>query len=106
MHSTIALRPYQHECLDAIVQALDRDVRRQLAVLPTGTGKTIIFANLIGQRPGRAIVLAHRDELIQQAAATPKQLATLHKMRITAPANIKVGQASDLIAQRITARCI
>ncbi len=59
MHSTIALRPYQHECLDAIVQALDRDVRRQLAVLPTGTGKAIIFASLIGKRSGLALVLAH-----------------------------------------------
>jgi ATP-dependent helicase IRC3 len=34
--------------------------------LPTGTGKTVIFSHLIDQRPGRSLVLAHRDELIRQ----------------------------------------
>ena len=37
-------------------------------VLPTGGGKTIVFASLLHRRPGRALILAHRDELIQQAA--------------------------------------
>ena len=46
---------------------LTRGVQRPLLVLPTGTGKTIIFALLIQQRHGRALILAHRDELIQQA---------------------------------------
>src|SRR5262245_57405658 len=65
--TTVALRPYQGECLTAIEEALARGVRRQLVVLPTGTGKTIVFSALIRQRSGRVIVLAHRDELIQQA---------------------------------------
>src|SRR5438552_469791 len=64
--ATLSLRDYQIECLDAIQAAEDSEIRRQLVVLPTGTGKTIIFANLIQVRPGRALVLAHRDELIQQ----------------------------------------
>src|SRR5262249_38209976 len=37
-------------------------------VLPTGTGKTIVFALLVQRRPGRSLILAHRDDLIQQAA--------------------------------------
>jgi superfamily II DNA or RNA helicase len=65
--SAISLRDYQLECLGAIDSAEQRGVKRQLVVLPTGTGKTVIFSHLIQQRPGRALVLAHRDELIQQA---------------------------------------
>ena len=36
--------------------------------MPTGTGKTIVFALLVQRRRGRSLILAHRDELIQQAA--------------------------------------
>jgi ATP-dependent helicase IRC3 len=42
-------------------------ITRPLVALPTGTGKTVVFSHLIDQRPGRALVLAHRDELIRQA---------------------------------------
>ena len=66
---TISLRPYQHEALAAIAEAESRGVRRQLVALPTGTGKTVIFAHLLQQRSQRALVLAHREELIEQAAS-------------------------------------
>ena len=36
--------------------------------MPTGTGKTVIFSHIVSNRPGRALVLAHREELIGQAA--------------------------------------
>jgi ATP-dependent helicase IRC3 len=65
---TISLRPYQQEALAAIAEAESRGIRRQLVSLPTGTGKTVIFAHLLQQRSKRALVLAHRDELIEQAA--------------------------------------
>jgi superfamily II DNA or RNA helicase len=60
-------RPYQREAVAAILAAATRGVRRPLLALPTGTGKTIVFALLVRQRGGRALVLAHCDELIQQA---------------------------------------
>src|SRR5207237_8083938 len=60
-------RPYQHEAVAALLAAAARGVQRSLLVLPTGTGKTIIFALLVQRRGGRALILAHRDELIQQA---------------------------------------
>src|SRR5215471_598070 len=62
-------RPYQHEAVAALLAAAVRGVQRPLLVLPTGTGKTIIFALLVQRRGGRALILAHRDELIQQAVA-------------------------------------
>jgi ATP-dependent helicase IRC3 len=60
-------RPYQHEAVAALLATAVRGVQRPLLVLPTGTGKTIIFALLVQRRGGRALILAHRDELIQQA---------------------------------------
>src|SRR6266446_3936126 len=60
-------RPYQYEAVAALLAASARGVQRPLLVLPTGTGKTIVFALLVQRRGGRALILAHRDELIQQA---------------------------------------
>ena len=54
----LALRPYQEEAIEAINTASDEGVQRPLVALPTGTGKTVVFAHLIDQRPGRSLVLA------------------------------------------------
>src|SRR5215831_4301484 len=62
-------RPYQYEAVAALLAATARGVRRPLLVLPTGTDKTIVFALLVQRRRGRSLILAHRDELIQQAVA-------------------------------------
>lgn len=66
--STITLRDYQHEAVEAILAAPAQGWNRVLAAMPTGAGKTVVFASVIQRRPGRALVLAHRDELITQAA--------------------------------------
>src|ERR1035438_2025531 len=63
----LALRPYQEQAIEAVSIAEARGVRRQLVVLPTGSGKTVVLAHLVNRRPGRALVLAHRDELITQS---------------------------------------
>src|SRR6516162_6945149 len=60
-------RPYQYEAVAALLAATARGVHRPLLVLPTGTGKTIVFALLVQRCRGRSLILAHRDELIQQA---------------------------------------
>lgn len=61
------LRDYQHEAVTACLDAASAGQRRALVVLPTGTGKTVAFAELIRRRGGRALVVAHRDELLAQA---------------------------------------
>ena len=66
--STLQLRDYQQETIDAVNDGAAEGVNRPLVALPTGTGKTVIFAHLLAQRGGRGLVLAHRDELIRQAA--------------------------------------
>lgn len=64
----IQLRRYQQECLDEILASADRGVKRMLVALPTGTGKTVIFSQLPRVLPGRMLVIAHREELLDQAA--------------------------------------
>lgn len=69
------LRPYQQEALAAIDAAEARGVRCQAVVMATGLGKTTVFSHLISRRNhlGRTLVVAHRRELIQQAARRIQQ---------------------------------
>lgn len=65
------LRKYQIEAKEAIQRAWISGVLKTLLVLPTGTGKTIVFCRLAEDcvRDGeRVLILAHRGELLDQAA--------------------------------------
>ncbi len=65
------LRPYQTEALTAIQSDWASGYNRTLLVLPTGCGKTIVFAKLIESEVSegrRCLILAHRGELLDQAA--------------------------------------
>lgn len=65
------LRPYQEESKKAIFSEWDKGNKKTLLVLPTGTGKTIVFSVVTADcvRKGeRVLILAHRGELLDQAA--------------------------------------
>lgn len=65
------LRPYQQEAKTAVQQQWANGKKKTLLVLPTGTGKTIVFSKLAEDcvRKGeRVLILAHRGELLDQAA--------------------------------------
>lgn len=65
------LRPYQQEAKDAIFSEWEDGIKKTLLVLPTGCGKTIVFAMVAEEcvRQGnRVLILAHRGELLDQAA--------------------------------------
>lgn len=65
------LRPYQQAAKAAVLDEWDRGVDKTLLVLPTGTGKTIVFSAVAEEavkRGGRVLILAHRGELLEQAA--------------------------------------
>lgn len=68
---SVSLRPYQQEAYDAIFEKWDEGQRKLLLSLPTGCGKTVVFAKVIEnlvRRGERVLVLAHRAELLTQAA--------------------------------------
>lgn len=65
------LRPYQEEAKESVFREWEEGKTRTLLVLPTGTGKTIVFAKITEDcvRQGqRVLILAHRGELLEQAA--------------------------------------
>lgn len=71
MGNLMQLRPYQQEAHDAIFDKWNAGADKLLLVLPTGTGKTIVFsavANDCVRQGKRVLILAHRGELLEQAA--------------------------------------
>lgn len=65
------LRPYQEAAREAIENEWASGTKRTLLVLPTGTGKTVVFSKVAEDqvRAGnRVLILAHRGELLDQAA--------------------------------------
>ena len=71
MGGAVELRPYQQEAIDAIRGQWADGNMRTLLVCATGTGKTTIFGEVARrcmEKGNRTLVLAHRGELIDQAA--------------------------------------
>ncbi len=67
----IELRPYQQAAVDAVLHEWDIGHNKTLLVLPTGCGKTICFAKIAESQVrvgNRVLILAHRGELLEQAA--------------------------------------
>ena len=65
------LRPYQKEAVEAIIGQWDNGFKRTLLVLPTGTGKTVVFSKVVEEEVkdgSKALILAHRGELLEQAS--------------------------------------
>lgn len=86
LREALSPRPYQNECIRAVLDAASQGTRRPACVLPTGSGKTIIFSHLCRHWneygfPGRVLILVHRDELVRQ---------TVDKLQRVAP-HLKVG---------------
>jgi superfamily II DNA or RNA helicase len=63
----MALRDYQQRAVNGIEEAWNTN-QSTMVVMPTGSGKTVLFAEIIKRRyPLRTLVIAHREELILQA---------------------------------------
>ena len=67
----LGLRPYQIECIEALRRAYAAGRRAPILMMPTGGGKTIVFAEVARSaraKGRRVVVLVHRRELLRQAA--------------------------------------
>lgn len=100
------LRPYQAQAKDAVLSEWNKGYRKTLLVLPTGTGKTVVFSKVVENQVnqgGRALILAHRGELLTQAAdklrAACGMDCALEKAEFTSlgsPLRITVGSVQSL----------
>ena len=67
----LELRPYQETARQKVQEEWKEGKKRTLLVLPTGTGKTIVFSKIIEDRVKkgeRVLVIAHRGDLLEQAS--------------------------------------
>ena len=111
MNTTLNLRPYQSEALTAVRSAYKAGKRRVIVSLPTGTGKTVVFAHFpkVLQMKKRLLVLAHREELLLQArdkfqSIDPELKAEIEQAAFRATADAKVVIASVPTLARNAAR--
>ena len=71
------LREYQTEAVDRVEDAFGQGKSSALIVLPTGTGKTVVFCELIKRMHARgrtSLVIVHERELMDQAAASIRRM--------------------------------
>lgn len=65
------LRPYQEAAVNSILGEWEQGHQHTLLVLPTGTGKTVVFSKVVEEEVSKgekALILAHRGELLEQAS--------------------------------------
>ncbi|WP_422923094.1 DEAD/DEAH box helicase [Singulisphaera sp. PoT] len=70
---TLTARPYQVEATEAVRREFAGGRKSTLVILPTGTGKTVLFSKIsraVVEKGGRVLILAHRGELVDQAVNT------------------------------------
>jgi superfamily II DNA or RNA helicase len=83
---SLTLRGYQMAAVDRVLDALG-EKESTLLVLPTGCGKTVVFSEVARRWDGRVLVLAHREELVRQAA---------DKLRDAAGRGVGVEMAAEM----------
>jgi len=74
------LRPYQTECINAVREGW-KEYNRLLIVMATGGGKTVCFSMIAQEevaRGGRVLILAHTDELLEQAIDKLRKSTGIH----------------------------
>ena len=75
----LTLRPYQQKAVQASLRAYEQGTHRQVLHMATGTGKTVVLCDLIRKVPSsstakRILIMAHRDELIDQMASSIQRM--------------------------------
>lgn len=95
------LRNYQSEALESVETAFAAGKRRVAVVIPTGGGKTVVFAHLIARQPAgtRVLVLAHRSELVDQAAAKIRDICP--DRRVGVVRNVENDHTADVVVAMV-----
>jgi DNA repair protein RadD len=74
------IRLYQGEAERDIYSAWSNGARNTLLVLPTGSGKTVIFSDILRQHKGASCAIAHRQELVSQISLALAREEVKHRI--------------------------
>lgn len=106
----IQLRPYQAGAKDAILGAWNSGQRKTLLSLPTGCGKTIVFSSVADEqvkKGHRVLIMAHRNELLAQAAEKVQRVSglstSLEKAATTSegnPSKVVIGSVQSMSSDK------
>ncbi|MEW5302468.1 MAG: hypothetical protein WDW36_005249 [Sanguina aurantia] len=86
----LKLRDYQEVCVAAVMKAYEGGSMAQIIEMPTGAGKTVVFANIIKRireklkdraQPPRVLVIAHRTVRPRSPPGSPHLNAQQHTLR-------------------------
>lgn len=83
VRTVIQLRPYQDQCIAGLRGAFSAGYRAPLLVSPVGSGKTVMFSYLAGRLLAagkRSVIMAHREELLEQISSTLRAFDVRHGM--------------------------
>lgn len=97
--STMALRPYQLNAVKAVHKEWNSGNKNTLVVMPTGTGKTIVFSQIVKDQVAKGekvLILAHREELLKQAADKLKASSGMESA-LEKAANTSIGSGLDVV---------
>ncbi|WEW57125.1 Putative ATP-dependent helicase IRC3 [Emydomyces testavorans] len=110
--SEIRLRDYQEECIQSVLSYLEKGHKRLGVSLATGSGKTVIFTQLINRVKSRnqdakqTLILVHRKELVEQAArhcmlAYPDKIIDIEmgNSHATGTADITIASIRSLLSK-------
>ncbi len=74
------LRPYQADTKADIYDMWDAGASNVMAVLPTGSGKTVTFSDIIHDHLGASCAIAHRQELVSQISLALAKDGVKHRI--------------------------
>lgn len=97
--STMALRQYQLNAVKAVHKEWNSGNKNTLVVMPTGTGKTIVFSQIVKDQVAKGekvLILAHREELLKQAADKLKASSGMESA-LEKAANTSIGSGLDVV---------
>jgi ATP-dependent helicase IRC3 len=108
----LQLRAYQEDAINAVLKDIKNGKKRLGLSLATGSGKTVIFTHLIDRitppndKATQTMILAHRRELVEQAASHcsrtyPDKIVDIElgNLKATGTADITVASVKSITSQ-------
>jgi superfamily II DNA or RNA helicase len=78
--ASVQLRPFQAALKSDVYAAWQAGARNVLAVAPTGSGKTVLFSDILHEYPGASVAIAHRSELVSQISLALARNGVRHRL--------------------------